>query len=501
VVVDHPRNIQAYTDWCAGDPVETLATPHGEVAEPCIEGKCGNNMLAKTGAMARDYGLSAHVALDIAFEHHNPRCEPPWDDEQYETHFLSGYRSATGRLGWRAPYIDTSKLFKPVPMEERGPKPGDPAPPDAASLGIFYDDGLDDIPDPVWLMDGVIPEGSVTLYGKRGSMKSFAALDMALCIANGVPYHGKNVTQGRIVYFAGEGFKGNKRRIKAWYKEHKLTPSRHFALIRTAIKWDMDKGREKARQILAEVAKGGPISVAIIDTVRKGMSGDENAPTQVGHFIDGVSGVCELFGCGYWLVHHAGKDDSKGARGGGPFEDDVDAVFKFKRPTKSGPVNMECTKQKDGEDGQRYVFRPEVFKLGHEANGKPITSLVLKLESESKADEEEEGGEPGVSDRGLHALQDATAIRILRARGGLAMKRGELAVAIMAELAPEMRDDDPDAFNKAVDQCCDHLRRPIQGSPLWRYVVSKNPRGQPLTFRDPEHNGRRGEKLSRARAE
>jgi hypothetical protein len=107
VVVDHPRNIQAYADWCAGNPVETLATPHGEVAEPCIEGKRGNNMLAATGAMGHDYGLSAHVALEVAFEHHNPRCEPPWDDEPYETHFLSGYRSASGRLGWRAPYIDT----------------------------------------------------------------------------------------------------------------------------------------------------------------------------------------------------------------------------------------------------------------------------------------------------------------------------------------------------------------------------------------------------------
>jgi hypothetical protein len=253
--------------------------------------------------------------------------------------------------------------------------------------------------------------------------------------------------------------------------------------------------------VLTEMAEDGPISRVVIDTVRRGMSGDENAPTQVGHFLDCVGAICSEFECGSLLLHHAGKDDSKGARGGGPFEDDVDAVLKFSKGA-DGLVNMTCTKQKDAEDGIKWKFRAETITLGQEVSGKPVTSLALKLDSKGKAeDEDDKATEPGVSDRGLHALQDATAMRILRARGGLATKRGELAVAIMAELASEMRDNDPDAFNKAVDQCCDHLRRPIQGSPLWRYVVSKNPRGQPLTFRDPEHNGRRGDKLSRARAE
>ena len=61
VVVDDPRNVQAFTDWCAGKSVRTIATSKGEVASPCIENEQGNNTLAATGAMAHDYGLSADV--------------------------------------------------------------------------------------------------------------------------------------------------------------------------------------------------------------------------------------------------------------------------------------------------------------------------------------------------------------------------------------------------------------------------------------------------------
>ena len=120
VTVDEQRNVQYFADWCAGKPVRTIATPKGEVAKPCIEEQGGNNMLAATGAVAHDYGLSEDVGYVTALEHHNPRCEPPWDDDEYECHFRSGYRSANGHLGSRAPARDHSHLFKPYLATDNG---------------------------------------------------------------------------------------------------------------------------------------------------------------------------------------------------------------------------------------------------------------------------------------------------------------------------------------------------------------------------------------------
>ena len=57
-------------------------------------------------------------------------------------------------------------------------------------------------------------------FGAAGSGKSFAVLDMALCIASGTPYHGHSVQQGSVFYIAGEGLSGMSRRAAAWQKHH-----------------------------------------------------------------------------------------------------------------------------------------------------------------------------------------------------------------------------------------------------------------------------------------
>ena len=71
----------------------------------------------------------------------------------------------------------------------------------------------------------------------------------------------------------------------------------------------------------------GHISLVVIDTAKRAMSGDENAATAVGAFIDGVTEICREFNCSSLVIHHSGQDPAKGARGGGPWEDDADGVL------------------------------------------------------------------------------------------------------------------------------------------------------------------------------
>jgi hypothetical protein len=76
-----------------------------------------------------------------------------------------------------------------------------------------------------WLLRGYLEaETLACLFGESGTMKSFLALDMGLCIASGLPWHGRDVPlAGPVVYVAGEGFRGLSRRIKAWLVAHHLT--------------------------------------------------------------------------------------------------------------------------------------------------------------------------------------------------------------------------------------------------------------------------------------
>ena len=382
--------------------------------------------------------------------------------------------------------------------------PGDPAPapefPMGSTQSFYYLGALDTIPEPTWVIEGVLSESSYSLiYGKRSTKKSFAALDVGLSLATGTPYHGHEVKRGRVVYFAGEGFRGNRRRVEAWFKTRKLNRedfAKDFALVPFTPKWDTSRGCDLVRQVLSAITKDGAISLVIIDTARRAMSGDENAPTSVGQFLDGVSDVCREFGCGYIIVHHAGKDESKGARGGGPFEDDADTVLRFTKGP-GGAVHMTCTKQKDAEADWMMKFRTDPITLGSEPNGKPITSLVLALESESKAEDDESS--PAPSEREQYAVHDAVAAQILDRLEDPNARRGELAQAVMGEMLPEMAGTDPNAFKKALRAYGAHLTRLNSMSTLWRYISEKNAKGEALIFRNPQHTGRRAPKPGRRR--
>lgn len=57
-----------------------------------------------------------------------------------------------------------------------------------------------------WLIDGVIPSGSINwMVASPESFKTFIALDMATCIANGRNWHERETDAAMVLYVAGEG--------------------------------------------------------------------------------------------------------------------------------------------------------------------------------------------------------------------------------------------------------------------------------------------------------
>lgn len=348
VAIDDPRNIEHFKNWCAGKSVSTMATPKGEVAEPCIENQGGNNRLAATGAIAHDYGLSEDVATEIALEHHNPRCEPPWDDDEYDRHFRSGYRSATGQLGCRAPFRDYRNLFKPVLISKA-------TSPRKNRFKIWTVAELRLRKPPVWLLDEMIPEkGYSILYGPPGAFKTFLALDMALSIATGNPWHGRAVYPGRVLYCMGEGSFDADKRINTWLRHRGRTlDETRFKVIEPA---PMLRSTSDTNEFISEAERDGPWDLVIVDTIGRVMPGiDDHAGQGARLFTEFTAGLRERLGAATLAITHSPKDRPEALLGSGAYEADADVIYNATIAQKGMRIDLRQHKLKYGAPWERSL--------------------------------------------------------------------------------------------------------------------------------------------------
>jgi hypothetical protein len=74
-------------------------------------------------------------------------------------------------------------------------------------------------PEPTSLVADVLPTRSlVGLYGEPGIGKSFVALDLAHCLAAGIPWHGHAVKQSGVVYVTSDRVSTVGVRTRAWVR-------------------------------------------------------------------------------------------------------------------------------------------------------------------------------------------------------------------------------------------------------------------------------------------
>lgn len=79
-------------------------------AEPAIEGQGGDIQTLKVAEKVKDLGVSQHVATELMIERYNPRCSPPWSDEELATKVANAYKYGSKPIGCAAPEVQ----FPPV---------------------------------------------------------------------------------------------------------------------------------------------------------------------------------------------------------------------------------------------------------------------------------------------------------------------------------------------------------------------------------------------------
>lgn len=233
-----------------------------------------------------------------------------------------------------------------------------------------------------WMVQGVLPaSGFAAVYGPSGSGKSFLVLDLCAAIAAGADWFGRRAHAGPVTYVCLEGEAGLSKRARAWNAHRGMPLSDRLHFVTQPL--DLRQPEDIADLCAAVLAVGGQDGLLVIDTLNRAAPGtDENSSVDMGHLIEACKEAQRQLGGVVLLVHHTGKDGTKGLRGHSSLYAALDAAIEVSRTDARREWSV--AKSKDDADGGRNAFALRVVELGDDEHGEPVTSCVVEPDESTK---------------------------------------------------------------------------------------------------------------------
>ena len=234
-----------------------------------------------------------------------------------------------------------------------------------------------------WMVRGVLPaKGLVALYGGSGGGKGFLIFDMGCAIAgDDHEWFGRRVYQCPVTYVWLEGEDAAGKRAKAWSLHHNKPVPDALRFITQPFDLLSDDVGELAKAIIAGGGAGG---LVIIDTLNRAAPGaDENSSVDMGRIIAAAKELQTLIGGLVLLVHHTGKDATKGLRGHSSLYAALDGAIEVTATDSRRAWSV--AKSKDDVTGDAHPFKLEVVELGIDEDGEKITSCVVVPDESGEA--------------------------------------------------------------------------------------------------------------------
>lgn len=229
--------------------------------------------------------------------------------------------------------------------------------------------------DRPYLIKGWLDRGDLSvLFGPSNTGKTFLAIDIAHHVAKGLEWNNRRTLAARVMYLAVEGGSNFATRLAPL-----SNPSFWVLPVPLTL-----TGRESAATALAEMllhlaAIGGRFDLIIIDTMARVMgSADENTALGIDDLVRNCDHIRRVTGAHIMLVHHTGKDTSRGARGSNSLRAAIETEIELTRDDDTGLITAKLSKQRDGPTGYKFTYRLRQVEIGADQDGDPVTTCLVE---------------------------------------------------------------------------------------------------------------------------
>jgi len=308
---DLPENV----DWAVR--AYLAREPENGGAPIAIEGKGGNQTTYQVFARLRELGISAEKSVELAEEHWNGRCLPPWSRSELVALAANADAYGQNTFGECAPTVAAEGFGEAVPIE----------PPSAAGkFDRIFAAGVEaeeDWTPEQWIGQGVLMRGeAAVLAGAGGTGKSGLTALLAVHGALGSSFAGCAVPAPfkTVLY----NLEDSRKRVSAILRRTAEWNGADWSAVRARVlPWD---GRELAFRLvnrdhtlamadireLAKVLRRERVDVLVLDPLVSLHHEEENDNSAMGTVMEALNGLARLANVAVLAVHHTSQSGKAG---------------------------------------------------------------------------------------------------------------------------------------------------------------------------------------------
>lgn len=241
---------------------------------------------------------------------------------------------------------------------------------------LFGMNDLLNLPIPQWDLRDLLFKGQIAFaYGPSQSLKSFIMLDLASRKVHGMDWQGRPLKPCNVVYVAGEGFPLFGARRRAWFKFHEMALENDGLFVLNQAVNLLDD--HEVEQFIALASQVDDLGLTILDTWSTCVAGQDENSSLMAKAIENIKRISRALDCSVVVVHHPGKDASRGLRGHSSLLGNADAVWEVER-LPGNVAKLTVSKQKDAENGKEFWFQAHRVTLNiYDDEGVELDSLAI----------------------------------------------------------------------------------------------------------------------------